>query len=787
MLHELHIKIWFASCVNLVVSSSWQDMDRARVAPRPLPFHLLEEITDGFSEERKLGAGAYGSVYKGQHKNGEIIAIKKLHSMPELNNQQFQKEYLNLATLQHQNIVRLLGYCHETRGEYIEFNGRTIFAENQHMALCFEYMCNGSLDNCLQDESSGHDWKTRYKIIKGICKGLKYLHEELNPPVYHLDLKPANILLDEQMNPKIADFGLSKFFGDERTRVSASAIGTIGYLPPEYINSSLVSNKLDVFSLGVIIIKTMTGRLGYSQSAEMPSEEFIDLVQEKWKNRIQGASTDDIDSCAELVKTCIKIALNCVDADRHKRPNIGDIIRELDETEIMTQFSQALTIDTGSTSLDEQDESGFLEVHPHQLRFPFFELNKAICPLLLSNSTEDNVAFRILSENHMEELSELSGVVPPRSTQTYWLVMKKQPPANTSEFAVTLESCIAHEDIADGDDQFLPEVLELTQGNKVHKVTLMAVTSERTRSGVTKVIYRVDAAVPVDHHLTQIDVHPTEPWILASHRRGGVSIWNYETQERVMRLKNLAPTDMMRSVKFIARKRWFMAGDFHGWIHVHSFAMNDEVTKFKGHDGVVISLVVHPSDPLVVSSSVDRHIKLWNWEAGWRCVRKLKAHLNNVEKVVFNPWDSNCLASVGMDNMLKIWKISSPLPVTVLDCDEHQLTVDYFHPGGDRQYIVTGSVSGKARIWDVKTNTCIRQISGLQTDNSRCVGVVRPDCPLLVMTLQGNVTSLYNFDTDCYENSIDFKLGDVLNFAYAEGIKSVVIGFFGGIAMMKIN
>uniref|UniRef100_A0A8R7VLH8 Uncharacterized protein n=1 Tax=Triticum urartu TaxID=4572 RepID=A0A8R7VLH8_TRIUA len=140
------------------------------------------------------------------------------------------------------------------------------------------------------------------------------------------------------------------------------------------------------------------------------------------------------------------------------------------------------------------------------------------------------------------------------------------------------------------------------------------------------------------------------------------------------------------------------------------------------HDGAVISLVVHPSDPLVVSSSVDRHIKLWNWEAGWRCVRKLKAHLNNVEK-----------------------------------------------------------------IWDVKTNTCIRQISGLQTDNSRCVGVVRPDCPLLVMTLQGNVTSLYNFDTDCYENSIDFKLGDVLNFAYAEGIKSVVIGFFGGIAMMKIN
>jgi len=222
---------------------------------------------------------------------------------------------------------------------------------------------------------------------------------------------------------------------------------------------------------------------------------------------------------------------------------------------------------------------------------------------------------------------------------------------------------------------------------------------------------------------------------------------------------------------------------------VRACITNDKVAGFKAHDSVVISLAVHPSDPLLLSSAIDNHIKLWNWEANWKCIRKFKAHSDHVEKVVFNPRDGNLFASVGLDNTLKIWKASSPLPVTTLDCHEHQISVDYFHPGGDRQYIVTGSLSGIARIWDVKTNTCIREINGLPPIYSRTAGVLDslPDCPLLVTTLQGNVVSVYNFDTDGYENSIDFKLGNVCNIAYIKAIKSVAIGFNGGIALMEIN
>nr|CAB3489193.1 unnamed protein product [Digitaria exilis] len=248
--------------------------------PKEIPFHLLKEITDGFSNERKLGSDTYANVYMGVNKDGEKIAVKMLFAMPGLDKMQFANEFNNLSRLQHPNIVRLVGYCHETEKIYVEHKGRLIFADKVHMALCFEYMHGGSLDMYLSDECTGLDWNVRYKIIKGICKGLKYLHEELRSPIYHLNLKPANILLDENMLPKITDFSLSRIFQNESTQVTMNVIGTPGYLPPEYIESNIISNKSDIFSLGVIIIKIMLGPMGHFGSADMPPQEFVELVRQ---------------------------------------------------------------------------------------------------------------------------------------------------------------------------------------------------------------------------------------------------------------------------------------------------------------------------------------------------------------------------------------------------------------------------------------------------------------------------------------------------------------------------
>jgi len=191
-----------------------------------LTFRLLEQITDKFSEERKLGQGAFGTVYRGVHKNGEEIAVKMLRDKdPGLDDTRFEDEFHKLRILTHPNIVRLIGYCYETHREYIEHEGVPVLGEKIYRALCFEYLHNGSLQNHLSDEWHGIDWHTRYNIIKGTCEGLKYLHIGLKNPIYHLDLKPGNILLDRNMVPKLADFGLSKIL--EQTRSTDGIHGTL--------------------------------------------------------------------------------------------------------------------------------------------------------------------------------------------------------------------------------------------------------------------------------------------------------------------------------------------------------------------------------------------------------------------------------------------------------------------------------------------------------------------------------------------------------------------------------
>ncbi|VAH40290.1 unnamed protein product [Triticum turgidum subsp. durum] len=284
-----------------------------------------------------------------------------LHDTIEVNDDQFDTECLNLACLQHNNIVQLVGYCHDTKREYIWHDGKLVPAHGTKRALCLEYMNNGTLDKFISDESKVHDWCTRFSIIKGICNGLKYLHKDLESPMYHLDLKLANILLNENMVPKIADFGLSRLFEGQKTQRTKSIIGTQGYLPPEYRNGEIISNKFDIYSLGVVIIKIMTGPRGYFSSAEIPSWEFIKNVHERWRKRLQVTSEYQLESYSKQVKRCIEIAVSCLETDRNKRPSIGDIVHELNKTYTMLQFGSGLTNDQG-LSFSSIDQSPRLKM-----------------------------------------------------------------------------------------------------------------------------------------------------------------------------------------------------------------------------------------------------------------------------------------------------------------------------------------------------------------------------------------------------------------------------------------
>ncbi|KAM3223512.1 hypothetical protein ACQJBY_057085 [Aegilops geniculata] len=182
--------------------------------PMKLSYGLLRSITNNFTNE--IGCGGFGVVYMGYLGN-EKVAVKKFSTPHALPDKQFLGEITCLKKAKHKNIVRFIGYCSETHGELLVFNGENVMAEVQKKLLCFEYVPNGDIRHYLQQGNpQGDDWSVRYQMIRGICHGLHCLHDK---QINHLDLKPENIMLDANMEPKITDFGLSRFLDEGESKV----------------------------------------------------------------------------------------------------------------------------------------------------------------------------------------------------------------------------------------------------------------------------------------------------------------------------------------------------------------------------------------------------------------------------------------------------------------------------------------------------------------------------------------------------------------------------------------
>ncbi|XP_052135644.1 cysteine-rich receptor-like protein kinase 44 [Oryza glaberrima] len=439
-------------------------------------FHLIEEITNKFSDKQKIGEGGYGKVYKGVH-NGKEIAVKKLNLLPGLNDTVFKNESLNLMSVQHQNIVKLIGYCYETKNKVVEYNGKLTYAEISERVICFEYLKRGNLANFISDESGGGlDWTTRYRIIKGACEGLNYLHNGQEKPIYHLDLKPENILLDENMAPKIADFGLSRLFESTKTHITKTVNGTRGYMPPEFIDQGKITKKFDVFSLGVIIIQIIAGIDGYRQCCDMSStQEFVDYVYAKWNKRVQGISryaSREADMLA--VRQCIELSLRCVEANRDKRPAINDIVHQLNEldAEIENMFMRQPKSLLGQKS----SESKYLGLDPvRELRFPF-EVKKDIsCCLQLTNQTDYFIAFNTKANQKKYSTQPNKGTIAPWSSCYVTVTMKAQetaPPYLQCHDMFVVQSTRVNEDLEPEPEDITEELFKKTMGKVVDEEKL---------------------------------------------------------------------------------------------------------------------------------------------------------------------------------------------------------------------------------------------------------------------------------------------------------------------------
>ncbi|XP_021719467.1 uncharacterized protein LOC110687158 [Chenopodium quinoa] len=274
----------------------------------------IKQATGDFSEENKLGEGGFGVVYKGVLSDGQELAVKRLSKNSAHGDLQFKNEILILAILQHKNLVRLLGFC----------------LQEEEMLLIYEFVANRSLDyfifNPVQRETMR--WETRYKIIYGIARGLLYLHEESRTRIIHRDLKAGNVLLDEEFNPKIADFGMARLFNIDQTQTLASRIvGTYGYMSPEYVLHGQVSMKTDVFSFGVLVLEIVSGqRISSFLNGENPES----LLSYAWRNWVDGTPWNVVDTTLSAgfstdILRCIHIGLLCVQENPVDRPAMSSI------------------------------------------------------------------------------------------------------------------------------------------------------------------------------------------------------------------------------------------------------------------------------------------------------------------------------------------------------------------------------------------------------------------------------------------------------------------------------
>ncbi|XP_026425318.1 putative receptor-like protein kinase At4g00960 [Papaver somniferum] len=316
-------------------------------------FSTISAATDNFSEANKLGEGGFGSVYKGTLPDGRDIAVKRLSKYSGQGDHEFKNEVTLVAKLQHRNLVNLVGFS----------------LAGEEKLLIYEYMPNASLDQFLFDPTkcTQLDWERRFKIIAGISRGLVYLHEESRLKIIHRDLKASNILLDMDMNPKIADFGMARLFVHDQTQERTSKIvGTYGYMAPEYIMHGHFSVKSDVFSFGVLILEILSG---HKNSSFYQSDVAQDLLSYVWRHWNDGSAIEILDptlkdtySRNEVVR-CIHVALLCVQeniADRPTMPTVIHMLNSYSATDPALPLSPAFFI--GSTvNMEPQSNLGYSE------------------------------------------------------------------------------------------------------------------------------------------------------------------------------------------------------------------------------------------------------------------------------------------------------------------------------------------------------------------------------------------------------------------------------------------
>ncbi|KAJ6908027.1 hypothetical protein Peur_029303 [Populus x canadensis] len=288
-------------------------------------FSLRELLvaTDSFSNKNILGRGGFGKVYKGRLADGTLVAVKRLKEERTPGGElQFQTEVEMISMAVHRNLLRLRGFC-MTPTERL---------------LVYPYMANGSVASCLRERPTSEaplDWSSRKRIALGSARGLSYLHDHCDPKIIHRDVKAANILLDEEFEAVVGDFGLAKLMDYKDTHVTTAVRGTIGHIAPEYLSTGKSSEKTDVFGYGIMLLELITGQRAFDLARLANDDDvmLLDWVKALLKEKKLEMLVDPdlqnnyVDSEVEQL---IQVALLCTQSSPMERPKMSEVVRMLE-------------------------------------------------------------------------------------------------------------------------------------------------------------------------------------------------------------------------------------------------------------------------------------------------------------------------------------------------------------------------------------------------------------------------------------------------------------------------
>ncbi|XP_006643727.1 rust resistance kinase Lr10-like isoform X2 [Oryza brachyantha] len=286
------------------------------IGPMRYAYTDIIAITSHFRD--KLGQGGYGSVYKGVLLPGNVhIAVKMLTSSSSCNGEEFISEVSTIGRIHHVNVVRLVGFC----------------SEEMRRALVYEYMPRGSLDKYIFSSEKSFSWDKLNEIALGIARGINYLHQGCEMQILHFDIKPHNILLDDNFVPKVADFGLAKLYPRDKSFVPVSAArGTVGYIAPEMISRSfgVISSKSDVYSFGMLLLEMAGGRRNADPNVANSSQAYYPSRVYRKLTRRETCEISAIVDMHELERKLCIVGLWCIQMRSCDRPTMSEVIEMLE-------------------------------------------------------------------------------------------------------------------------------------------------------------------------------------------------------------------------------------------------------------------------------------------------------------------------------------------------------------------------------------------------------------------------------------------------------------------------